>query len=109
MPAVKKLHQESDSNTKPDYLFGHSCQAIALLTQTASSILALPLAQIRPPRTFGFLSRSRLVSRGCKFAKGRWPRTPDRHKLPQHPVQTATKIIPAAKTSTMTPTHQLKN
>jgi hypothetical protein len=43
MPAVKKLHQESDSNTKPEYIFGHSCQAIALLTQAASSILALPL------------------------------------------------------------------
>jgi hypothetical protein len=43
MPAVKKLHQQSDSNTKPDYIFGHSCQAIALLTQAASSVLALPL------------------------------------------------------------------
>src|SRR6516162_8893586 len=43
MPAVKKLHQESDSKTKPDYIFGHSCQAIAVLTQAASSILALPL------------------------------------------------------------------
>jgi hypothetical protein len=43
MPAVQKLHQESDSNTKPDYIFGHSCQAIALLTQAASSIVALPL------------------------------------------------------------------
>jgi hypothetical protein len=43
MPAVKKLHPESDSNTKPDYIFGHSCQAIAVLTQAASSIVALPL------------------------------------------------------------------
>jgi hypothetical protein len=43
MPAVQKLHPESDSHTKPDYLFGHSCQAIALLTQAASSVLALPL------------------------------------------------------------------
>ena len=43
MPAVQKLHQESDSNTKPDYIFGHSCQAIAVLTQAASSIVALPL------------------------------------------------------------------
>jgi len=43
MPAVQKLHQESDSHTKPDYIFGHSCQAIAVLTQAASSILALPL------------------------------------------------------------------
>ena len=23
MPAVKKLHQESESNTKPEYIFGH--------------------------------------------------------------------------------------
>jgi hypothetical protein len=43
MPAVRKLHQQSDSNTKPHYIFGHSCQAIAVLTQAASSILALPL------------------------------------------------------------------
>ena len=33
MPGVKKLHQESDSNTKPEYIFGHSCQAVAVLTQ----------------------------------------------------------------------------
>jgi hypothetical protein len=44
MPAVKKLHQPSESNTKPDYIFGHSCQAIAVLTQAAASVLALPLA-----------------------------------------------------------------
>jgi len=44
MPAVKKLHQPSESNTKPEYIFGHSCQAIAVLTQALSSIFALPLA-----------------------------------------------------------------
>jgi hypothetical protein len=44
MPAVKKLHQESDSNTKPEYIFGHSCQAVAVLTQALSSIFAVPLA-----------------------------------------------------------------
>ncbi len=44
MPAVKKLHQESESNTKPEYIFGHSCQAIALLTRALSSIVAVPLA-----------------------------------------------------------------
>jgi hypothetical protein len=43
MPAVKKLHQSSESNTKPQYIFGHSCQAIALLTQALSSVFALPL------------------------------------------------------------------
>ena len=44
MPAVKKLHQPSESNTKPEYIFGHSCQAVALLTQALSSVFALPLA-----------------------------------------------------------------
>jgi len=43
MPAVKKLHQESESNNKAAYIFGHSCQAIALLTQALSSVFALPL------------------------------------------------------------------
>jgi len=44
MPAVKKLHQPSESNTKPEYIFGHSCQAIAVLTRALSSVFALPLA-----------------------------------------------------------------
>jgi hypothetical protein len=44
MPGVKKLHQQSESNTKPEYIFGHSCQAVALLTQALSSVVALPLA-----------------------------------------------------------------
>lgn len=44
MPGVKKLHQESESNTKPEYIFGHSCQALAVLTQALASIFALPLA-----------------------------------------------------------------
>ena len=44
MPGVKKLHQQSESNTKPEYIFGHSCQAVALLTQALSSVLAVPLA-----------------------------------------------------------------
>jgi hypothetical protein len=44
MPGVKKLHQESDSNTKPEYIFGHSCQAVAVLTQALSTVFALPLA-----------------------------------------------------------------
>jgi hypothetical protein len=43
MPAVKKLHQQSESNTKPQYIFGHSCQAVAVLAQALSSIFAVPL------------------------------------------------------------------
>ena len=44
MPGVKKLHQQSESNYKPEYIFGHSCQAVALLTQALASVFALPLA-----------------------------------------------------------------
>jgi hypothetical protein len=44
MPGVKKLHQESESNNKPEFIFGHSCQAVAVLTQALSSVFALPLA-----------------------------------------------------------------
>jgi DDE superfamily endonuclease len=44
MPAVKLLHQQSDSNTKPEYIMGHSLQAVSLLVQAAHSTFAVPLA-----------------------------------------------------------------
>ena len=44
MPAVKPLHQQSDSNTKPEYIMGHSFQAIALLVSACQSVFAVPLA-----------------------------------------------------------------
>lgn len=44
MPAVKKLHQESDSNTKPKYIFGHSCQAVAIVAGFMKTFFAIPLA-----------------------------------------------------------------
>jgi hypothetical protein len=44
MPAVKRLHQQSESNTKPEYIFGHSCQAVAVLARALSSVFAVPLA-----------------------------------------------------------------
>ena len=43
MPAVKKLHQESQNNSKPEFIFGHSCQAIAVVVKAAESYFA-PLA-----------------------------------------------------------------
>lgn len=43
MPGVKCLHQESDSNTKPEYIMGHSCQAISLVVGAGSSAFAVPL------------------------------------------------------------------
>ena len=44
MPGVKLLHQESESNTKAEYIMGHSFQAVSVLAQAAQSILAVPLA-----------------------------------------------------------------
>lgn len=44
MPAVKLLHQQSESNTKPEYIMGHSFQAIALLVSACRSVFAVPLA-----------------------------------------------------------------
>lgn len=44
MPAVKKLHQVSASNTKPPFIFGHSCQAVSILAGVRDSLFAIPLA-----------------------------------------------------------------
>src|ERR1700736_5192066 len=44
MPAVKLLHQQSESNTKPDYIMGHSLQAVGLLVHAAKSVFSVPLA-----------------------------------------------------------------
>jgi len=44
MPGVKLLHQHSESNTKPEYIMGHSCQAVALLVGALQSVFAVPLA-----------------------------------------------------------------
>ena len=44
MPAVKLLHQESQNNTKPEYIMGHSFQAISLLVHSAGGqVAAVPL------------------------------------------------------------------
>jgi len=44
MPGVKLLHQQSESNTKPEFIMGHSLQAVSLLVQAAASVFAVPLA-----------------------------------------------------------------
>src|SRR6201997_3585436 len=44
MPAVKLLHQQSEANTKPEYIMGHSLQAVSVLVHAAHSFFAVPLA-----------------------------------------------------------------
>lgn len=43
MPAVKLLHQSGESNTKPAFIMGHSCQALAFLARVGRSHHAVPL------------------------------------------------------------------
>jgi hypothetical protein len=43
MPAVKRLHQASESNSKPEFIMGHSCQAVAILVRGLRSVAAIPL------------------------------------------------------------------
>ena len=43
MPGVKLLHQESEDNNKSEYIMGHSCQSIALLSRAIGSFFAIPL------------------------------------------------------------------
>jgi len=45
MPAVKSLHQQSGSNSKPEHIMGHSLQAVSLLVcGLAGYVAAIPLA-----------------------------------------------------------------
>ena len=43
MPGVKKLHQESEDQSKAEYIFGHLFGAIGVLVGTAAHTLCLPL------------------------------------------------------------------
>lgn len=44
MPGVKLLHQVSDSNTKPEYIMGHSIQVVSVLVSAAATFFAVPLS-----------------------------------------------------------------
>jgi hypothetical protein len=44
MPGVKLLHQQSDSNSKPEYIMGHSLQALSILMPAGHTVFAVPLA-----------------------------------------------------------------
>ncbi len=64
MPAVKPLHQASDSNTKPEYIMAHSCQALALLVKVGASVQAVPLtARIHDGVVLSNRDRRRLLDK----------------------------------------------
>tara|TARA_R110002073_G_scaffold214186_1_gene374611 strand:+ start:538 stop:1932 length:1395 start_codon:yes stop_codon:yes gene_type:complete len=43
MPGVKFLHQQSESNTKPHFIMGHSFQAFGILCQVAGYYFCVPV------------------------------------------------------------------
>src|ERR1039457_4145585 len=43
MPAVRLLHQESENNSKPEYIMGHSVQVFSALVAAGTSYFAVPL------------------------------------------------------------------
>ena len=43
MPAVKGLHQQSESNSKPSFIMGHSFQAIGILVGALNNVFAVPI------------------------------------------------------------------
>jgi hypothetical protein len=69
MPSVKKLHQESDGNTKPEFIFGHSCQAVALAVKAGAGFFALPLAcRIHEGSVFSNRDRRTLLDKMVSLA-----------------------------------------
>lgn len=64
MPAVKSLHQESESNTKPSFIMGHSAQALCLLVGSLGTVFALPLiCRIHEGVIFSNRDRSTLLDK----------------------------------------------
>ncbi len=64
MPGVKRLHQSSESNTKPEFILGHSCQAAGLLVKGLSSVVCIPLiARIHEGVVFSNRSRRTLLDK----------------------------------------------
>jgi hypothetical protein len=64
MPAVKMLHQQSASNSKPEFIMGHSFQAISLLVQGASG----HVAAVPPTYRAGFWSSPTAIPEPCSIS-----------------------------------------
>ncbi|MGO4159207.1 transposase [Cupriavidus sp. YAF13] len=71
MPGVKLLHQQSASNTKPEYIMGHSLQAISLLVHSAAGqVAAVPLtSRIHEGLVFSNRDSSTLLDKLVKLLK----------------------------------------
>ena len=69
MPAVKRLHQASENNTKPEFIMGHSVQVVSVLVAAAGSFLAVPLSgRIHEGVKFSNRDHRTLPQRFCTLA-----------------------------------------
>lgn len=44
MPGVKLVHQESEDNSKPEFIMAHMCQSVGVLIQGVACVFCCPLA-----------------------------------------------------------------
>lgn len=64
MPGVKWLHQESESNSKAEYIMGHSIQAVSVLVKGLRTFFAVPLiAQIHEGICFHYQDSRTLLDK----------------------------------------------
>ncbi|MFT5404500.1 MAG: hypothetical protein ACI9DF_003343 [Verrucomicrobiales bacterium] len=70
MPAVKHLHQQSESNTKPHFIMGHSFQAFGVLCRVGSYYFCVPVcARIHEGIVVSNRSRKTLIDKACALLK----------------------------------------
>lgn len=70
MPAVKHLHQQSESNTKPHFIMGHSFQAFGVLCRVGSYYFCVPVcARIHEGIVESNRSRKTLIDKACSLLK----------------------------------------
>jgi hypothetical protein len=70
MPAVKHLHQQSESNTKPQFIMGHSFQAFGVLCRVGSYYFCVPVcARIHEGIVESNRSRKTLIDKACALLK----------------------------------------
>ncbi len=68
MPGVKYLHQQSESNSKPRFIMGHSFQAFGVLCQVGGYFFCVPVcARIHEGIVTSNRDRRTLIDKGVKI------------------------------------------
>lgn len=75
MPAVKSLHNESESNSKAEFIMGHSFQVLSLLVRgTKNAVFAVPLvSRIHEGLVFSNRDKRTLLDKFVLMFASVWP------------------------------------